>query len=428
MTRSSRGRAIELLRALVLACTAAAALALALACGAAPALAAPPPPPAAPAPPQLSARAAELIVAGRDQELYGYAQGRGQAIASATKLMTALVTLEHVPLSATFAQNDYYPAAVDSQIGLVPGERMTVHDLLLAALLPSADDAAEDLAYNVGHGSVARFVAMMNARARQLGLAHTNYSTPIGLDTPGNYSSASDLARLTEYLLAHQPFFARAVALPTAFLKTGPERHVTNRNTLVGRVPWINGVKTGHTLQAGYVLVGSGTQDGMSLISVVLGTPSESARDADTLALLRYGFANFHLVTPVRAGQLLAQPAIQDRPHRYAQLVAARSFTDVLPRSTPVHLRVDAPRQLAGPLGRGSRIGSVTVLAGSRPIARIGLSLEHALPAVSSLAVAGRFLLRASTLLALILLLAAAAGAAVFRRQRTRAKAAAASR
>ena len=81
--------------------------------------------------------------------------------------MTALITLEHVDqLGQVFTEPDYYPAAEDSQIGLVPGERMSVHDLLIAMLLPSADDAAEDLAYNVGHGSVGRFVGMMNAEAR----------------------------------------------------------------------------------------------------------------------------------------------------------------------------------------------------------------------------------------------------------------------
>ncbi len=134
-------------------------------------------------------------------------------------------------------QNDFYASAADSQIGLSPGERMSVHDLLLALLLPSADDAAEDLAYNVGHGSVARFVGMMNARARQLGLKRTHYSTPSGLDTPGNYSTATDLLTLARYLLLHQPWFARAVALPHALLRTGSHaRYVTNRNDLVGRV------------------------------------------------------------------------------------------------------------------------------------------------------------------------------------------------
>jgi D-alanyl-D-alanine carboxypeptidase (penicillin-binding protein 5/6) len=376
----------------------------------------------------LSARATELIVAGGGQELYGYAENQEIAIASATKLMTALVTLEHAPLAAVFAQNNYYPASVDSQIGLVPGDRMTVHDLLLAMLLPSADDAAEDLAYNVGRGSVARFVAMMNARAATLGLVHTHYSTPIGLDTPGNYSSAGDLVKLANYLLTHEPFFARAVALPSAALATGPMRRVTNRNDLVGRVPWVTGVKTGHTLDAGYVLVGSGTRSGLSLVSVVLGTPSQGARDGDTLALLGYGFANFHWVTPVVAGVILARPAIQYQPGRHAQLIAAHAFTRVLPRATPVRIRVDAPRQLTGPLPRYAQIGAVVVLAGHRPIARIPLLLAHALPAVSALERAADFLLRASTLLGLILVLGAAVGASVFRRQRSRAKAAAASR
>ncbi len=158
---------------------------------------------------------------------------------------------------------------------------MSVHDLLIALLLPSADDAAEDLAYNVGGSSVPRFLAMMNAKARALGLTHTHYTTPIGLDTPGNYSSAFDLDKLAAYLLAHSPFFRRIVDMPSATLHTGPVGYVVNRNDLVGRVPWINGVKTGHTSGAGYVLVASGTRDGMTLIGSVLGTSSESARDAE---------------------------------------------------------------------------------------------------------------------------------------------------
>ena len=180
-------------------------------------------------------------------------------MASTTKLMTALITLEHVrDLGTVFTQNDYYPSAADSQIGLVPGERMTVRDLLTALMLPSGDDAAEDLAYNVGHGSIARFVAMMNARARQLGLTATHYSTPSGLDTPGNHSSAVDLDRLAAYDLSHSRAFARIVSLRRAVLRSGSHvRVVTNRNTLVGEYPWIDGVKTGHTLAAGYVLVAS---------------------------------------------------------------------------------------------------------------------------------------------------------------------------
>ncbi len=361
--------------------------------------------------PSLTARSAALIEESTGQRLYGLAPDERLAIASTTKLMTALLSLEHVHrLGVAFTQNSYYSAPADSQIGLVPGERMSVHDLLLALLLPSADDAAEDLAFNIGHGSVARFVGMMNARARQLGLTHTHYATPIGLDTPGNYSSASDLTKLASFVLTHSRFFARVVALPRAVLHTGSHtRFVANRNDLVGSIPWVNGVKTGHTRDAGYVLVGSGTRGGMTLISAVLGTSGPAARDANTLALLGYGFRSFHLVSPVRAGQVLARPAVRDRPGVRAAVIAAYRFTAVLARSERVRLSLHVPQQVAGPLKRHAVVGSVTVFAGRRAVARIPLLLARALPAVSPLTLAAHFLTRGSTLTLLIALLALAA-------------------
>ncbi len=372
--------------------------------------------------PALSVRAAALIDERTGQPLYLEAAGNELPIASTTKLMTALLTFEHVHrLTRIFAQNDYYPAAVDSQIGLVPGERMSVHDLLLALLLPSADDAAENLAYNIGGRSVARFVAMMNARARELGLAHTHYATPSGLDTPGNYSSASDLVNLARYELQHEPFFRRVVALRSATLRTGRYvRHVSNRNALLGRVPWVNGVKTGHTSDAGYVLVGSGTRDGMTLISAVLGTSSEATRDSNTLALLDYGFASFHLVHPVQAGEVLARPSVRDDPGRHAIAIAARGFTAVTPRGARVHVQVEVPAQLAGPLKRDTVVGTALVRADGHTLGRIRLVLAQALPAVSPLTLAGRFITRPFMLVPLALMLAVAAAFIVRRRARMR--------
>ncbi len=362
----------------------------------------------------LTARAAILVAPATGQQLYGLDPDRELPIASTTKLMTALVTLEHTRLGKVFADPDYHPAAADSQLGLVPGERMSVHDLLLAMLLPSADDAAEDLAYNVGHGSVARFIGMMNRRAGQLGLGHTHYSTPIGLDTPGNYSSPSDLVKLAAYVLRTQPFLARAVALRSAVLRTGNEvRVVSNRNDLVGRVPWINGVKTGHTLGAGYVLVASGRRGRMTLLSAVLGTPSEAARDQSTLALLGYGFASYRLMTAVRAGAVLARPTIKDRPGQRAAVIAADTFARVIPRSARVRIRVSVPDQLAGPLARHAVVGSAAVFAGRRQIASMPLLLARALPAVSALTVAGNFVTRPSTVVSLLVLLCAAIALAI---------------
>ena len=356
--------------------------------------------------PAPGARAAVLVEQSTGQRLFARAADQSLPVASATKLMTALVTLEHVHRLATvFTQNLFYPAAVDSQIGLVPGERMSVHDLLLALMLPSADDAAEDLADNVGHGSVGGFVAMMNARARQLGLTHTHYSTPIGLDTAGNFSSAGDLVRLAIFLRAHSPFFKRIVALPRAVLHTGNQvRVVLNRNGLVARFPWINGVKTGHTLGAGYVLVASATRGSMTLLSAVLGTDSETARDDSTLALLGYGFRHFRLARPVAAGVVLAQPTAQDRPGVRTKLVAAAGFSRVISDSDRVSLQVRAPATLAGPLARRSAHGYVQILVDGRPVGRVALLLAQPLAAVSPLAIAARFLLHGSTLVGLLAL------------------------
>jgi D-alanyl-D-alanine carboxypeptidase (penicillin-binding protein 5/6) len=372
--------------------------------------------------PSLSSRSAILVVDGTGQRLYGQDPYSNRAIASATKLMTALVTLENVHrLSRMFTQNGYVAATEDSQIGLEPGERMSVHDLMLALLLPSADDAAEDLAYNVGHHSVARFVRMMNARAQELGLTHTHYSTPIGLDTPGNYSSASDLVKLARYVLRTQPFFKRAVALTGAVLHSGRHvRVIVNRNDLVGRVSWINGVKTGHTNDAGYVLVGSGTKHGMTLVSAVLGTPSEGARDDSTLALLEWGFANFRLRTPVREGQALARAPVHGREGLQIRSVAERSFSRVFARGTRVHLRVRVPDQLTGPLRRHADVGSVTVLAAGRVVGRVPLVAAHAIPAPAPASNGLDFLTRPFTLVLVAVLVATVIGLAIFRRSRIR--------
>jgi D-alanyl-D-alanine carboxypeptidase (penicillin-binding protein 5/6) len=372
-------------------------------------------------PPQLSVRAAILVDAATGQELYGVEPNRELAIASTTKLMTALITLQHVHhLDTIFTQNDWYPAADDSQIGLVPGERMSVHDLLLALMLPSADDAAEDLAYNVGRGSVTRFIGMMNAEARAIGLTRTHYSTPSGLDTPGNYSTAADLVKLAHYDLTHSAFFARIVALPSAVLHPGDDSiYVTNRNDLVGAVPWIDGVKTGHTDDAGYVLVASGHRGGMPLISAVLGTASEQARDANTMALLDYGFSEFRTFTPVVSGDVLARLAVRYRTGARADVVASRTFTRALARHTHVRVLVQAPRRLTGPLRRHADIGTAVVLANGRSIARIPLLLARALPAVSGLTIAAQFVTKPMMLVLILVALGAVSAFLMHRRRRT---------
>ena len=366
--------------------------------------------------PGIHVRAAAMIDASTGRQLYGMNARAELPIASATKLMTALVVLQHARLGQVLSAPPIRLASVDSQIGLGPGQRMTAGDLVVAMMLPSADDAALDLANNIGGRSTARFVTMMNAEAARLGLSHTHYSTPVGLDTPGNHSSADDLVGLARYALRTEPFLRHVVALPSARIRVGGQaRTVSNLNGLVGHVSWVNGVKTGHTLDAGYVLVGSGRRAGMSLISAVLGATSESARELDTLTLLKWGFDNFRLVSAVSRGQAVASRPVRGRHGLRVSLVAAGSFKRVLPRSTPVTTTVRAPRELTGPLRKGVVAGTIVVIVRGGPVARIPLKLARSVPApppgLSPTTIAGPF-----TLFLLVLLL----GAAVVRGRRGR--------
>ena len=212
--------------------------------------------------------------------------------------MTALLLLERRRLSDLITAVPYPAAAVESVAGLRAGERLTSADMLRALLLASANDAAAAIAVDVG-GSRRGFVRMMNERARRAGLRDTHFANPIGLDDPGNYSSPADLAKIA-LLVRADPFARRVMDRPSAVLRSGSRvRMVRNRNTLVGAVPWINGVKTGHTRRAGYVLVGSASRDGVELVSVVMGAASEGARNADTIALMNYGFSRYHRTAPL---------------------------------------------------------------------------------------------------------------------------------
>lgn len=372
--------------------------------------------------PQLAVTGASLIVASSGRRLWSENGDAELPMASTTKLMTVLVTLQHVKdLGAVFTQGWWTDKLGDSEVGLVPGERMTVRDLLIGALIPSGDDAAWDLAYNVGGGSIPRFVAMMNDEARALGLRHTHYSTPTGLDTPGNYTSPNDLVRLANYDMHHFAFIRRTVALRSARIMVGDHSEtITNTDTLLGAVPWIHGIKTGHTDDAGYVLVSSGTRGGMTLVGAVFGTASEAQRNANALALLEFGFSHFHVVRPLRRGQVMDRVpvAYQSRP---TPVAAARGLRRVVARGDHVRIVLQVPRQLSGPKRRGAPVGHARVIIGGRVVDTVPLVLEHALPAVSMLTKVGRFVRRPSTLILLALIGAAVGLASRRRRPRTKA-------
>ncbi len=338
---------------------------------------------AATSPPRLDARAWILIDPRDGAVLAGRAANKRLPIASTTKLMTAYLALEHLRPGQLLRAPAYHPSnPAEITLGLRPGERMRVRDLLYGLLLPSASDAAETLAVGVA-GSVPAFVNEMNATAQRLGLSNTSYANPIGLDAPDNYSSARDLVTLASIDLRN-PLFARIVDTPSTTLRSGDHpRVVTSRNTLLGRAPWIDGVKTGHTLDAGYVLVGSGTRGSTTLISAVLGTPSEAARDDETLRLLDYGFSLYRSVQAIRQGQQLADPELDYRSG-HLPLLAQRSLTVTARRGQRVTTEVTAPQEIKGAHPRGQVLGRVTIRVDGRPAASSPLVAAHAVEAATT--------------------------------------------
>ncbi len=323
--------------------------------------------------PSLRAKAAIVVETSTgDVALRKQSRAR-RSIASTTKLMTALVTLERADLDDVFSATSYRASPVESQIGLRPGERMSVRDLMRALLLESANDAAATLAVGT-LGSRRAFVREMNRRARALGLSDTSYANPVGLDEEGNHSSARDLARLATRLRRNE-FFRRTVDLPRATLRSGARpRTVVNRNTLLRRQAFVNGVKTGRTSRAGYVQVGSASRRGVTVVSVVMGEPSERARNDETLALLRFGLSRYRATTPLPRGRVLARAPLRYRSGEHVDLVAGRTVKRVVRVGHRVRVTTrGVPAELDGPLPRGSRAGTAIVRLDGRVIARVPL-------------------------------------------------------
>jgi D-alanyl-D-alanine carboxypeptidase (penicillin-binding protein 5/6) len=351
-----------------------AAAALWIGIGASATAAAAPPPGLA----ELPARALVLIARGSGKVLFAEHANVELPIASTTKLMTALVTVEREQAGRTLVEQPYTAGVGESLADVPAGGRLPLADMLRAMLLPSGNNVAYSLAVDVG-GSVARFVSMMNALGALLNLGRTHFTTPIGLDTPGdNYSTATDLARLARVVL-RDPLIAKIVDQTSARLADGVV--VDNRNDLVGAYRWIVGVKTGSTQDAGQCLVAAASLNGVHLISVVLGAPSEAARDADTLALLRYGLSLFRSVPVAVAGRVYASIPVTGRS-RPARLIARRSLRVVLARSVRLHVSLNVvPARLVGPLRAGTVEGAIRVHENGRVVQSVALVTAAAVPA-----------------------------------------------
>jgi D-alanyl-D-alanine carboxypeptidase (penicillin-binding protein 5/6) len=318
--------------------------------------------------PPVSARAF-LVENATGEILAQHASWARMPIASITKLMTVLVTLEHAKLNDVVDVRADAAAVGESTINLRAGERITVRELVEGALIQSANDAADALADYVGKGSTARFVAMMNAKARELGLERTRFTRPDGLDAPGHLSTAQDVTKLAAAAMRLRAVRS-IVRRRTASIEGGRVLHTWN--DLLGLFPGLIGVKTGHTSGAGWCEVGAVRRYGITLYVTVLGSPTRSQRNSDLAALLRWGLSRYRSVWIVQPGRVYLRAAV-GYGRRAVPVVPLRGVVKPIRIDRPLVERVVAPSALSLPVRRGARVGAVRVLSGRRLLAHVPL-------------------------------------------------------
>jgi D-alanyl-D-alanine carboxypeptidase (penicillin-binding protein 5/6) len=294
---------------------------------------------------------------------------RARAIASITKLMTALVALEHARPSDVVRVSPAVATIGGSTIFLRGGEELTVADLVRGTLIPSANDAATALALHVGEGSIDRFVAMMNEKAQELGLTDTTFANPHGLDAPDHLSSARDATLLVRQAFG-VPLLRDALGRTTFTLPGGRQFETTD--DLNASWPPLLGGKTGHTAAAGWSETGAARARGATVYGAVLGGDTRAERNDALRTLLAYGLARYRRVAAIDATRVYAVAETgYGRPT--VDLVAPRTLARTVHESTALVERVLAPRSVALPVRRGQRLGRVEVWDGDRLLASSNL-------------------------------------------------------
>ena len=339
--------------------------------------------PAAAAAPEVDARAWLVQNGTTGEVLVQHEADEHVPIASITKLMTVLVALERTEPDDVVVVDKRAAAVGESTIHLRAGERVTVQDLVEAALIQSANDAANALALHVS-GSVPAFAVLMNRKAAQLGLRDTHFVRPDGLDVAGHVSSARDVTKLARVAM-NDPTVRSIVRMRSA---EAAGRHLFTWNDLLGHFPGLIGVKTGHTSAAGWSQVAAARGRGLTVYATILGAPTRSQRNADLSELLAWGLSRYRVVPVVQEGRVYARATL---PYGKAPvaLVASRPALKVVRVERRLVERIVAPMSLELPVRKGQRVGVVRVYDGRKLLATRPLVARRSVEAPGRMAKVG---------------------------------------
>lgn len=311
--------------------------------------------------PKLHALSALLLDASNNRVLYENNGYKEMAMASTTKIMTCIVTLENAKLDEVVTVSSYAARMPDVQLNINTGEQYYLKDLLYSLMLESHNDVAVAIAEHVG-GSIEGFATMMNDKAREIGCEHTNFVTPNGLDAEGHYTTAKDLAVIASYAIKNDKFIEITNTSSHVFkeIKKGRGYSVSNKNRFLYMMEGAIGVKTGFTGAAGYCFVGAIKRQDKTLVSVVLGCgwpPNKSLKWSDTKELMNYGVTNYkerQIFEEVKLDPIF----VKDGQQKYAALKVEGDITLLMRDDEVVKVEYDLPKMLQAPILADREIGS----------------------------------------------------------------------
>lgn len=317
----------------------------------------------------ISAQRAIVMDAQTGRVLYEKCADERGLIASTTKIMTALVVCEQCNVLDRMSIPKEAVGIEGSSMYLREGEVLTIQELLYGLMLHSGNDAAVALAIYCG-GTVEGFVELMNDKAHRLGLSDTHFENPNGLDSPGHYSTARDLAVLTAYAM-NNPIFAKTVSAKT--MKVGG-RSLRNHNKLLWQLEGADGVKTGFTRAAGRILVSSAVRQDRRLIAVTMNAPDDWR---DHAAMLEEGFSQFSIRQIVRKGDCLGHVEVEGGEKRTVNLLAAEDFSYALTAQEEPRIVIAGHDFVYAPVARGQDAGYAHICIGDKSVYKIPLIYEE---------------------------------------------------
>jgi len=311
----------------------------------------------------LSAEKAILMDATTGRILYEKNADSQSLIASTTKIMTALVVAEQCNVLDRVRIPKEAVGIEGSSMYLREGEILTVQELLYGLMLHSGNDAAVALAIYCG-GTVEGFAELMNDKARQLGMKDSHFENPNGLDAPGHYATARDLAILASYAMEN-PIFYKTVSAKNV---TVGERYLRNHNKLLWMYEGADGVKTGYTRAAGRILVSSATREGRRLIAVTINAPDDWKDHTD---LLNRGFSGFEHRRIISSGEIVGFVEIAGGLSGNVQLLAADDFDYALAPDEKVTLVTSGTGFVYAPVAYGADAGSIYVCVDGKSVGKV---------------------------------------------------------